>query len=245
MKKLPIFLLFAFTAFFKINAQVEIEIKTLQPGKMSSFQAYGIGNLSNEVPLDRINGSPFFNDDWHFATLLGKGKRESWFCKAKMNLVTNEIHYLDKTENELVLESGFINKFILRDNLDTSKILAFFEYYDEPPIVPVDKKGLYLQILNKGLYQLLKYDKRILTSKDSLFGTQKRYLFTDRLYYFLSHVQKPEPIKKLNQDFLLAFLPSSLSYKGWITKNKIDLKEEDGAVKFLNYYNRQQPIATP
>ena len=245
MKKLSIFLVFVFIAFVRINAQVEIEVKTLQPGKMSSFQAYGIGNLSNEVPLSRINGSPFFYDDWHFATLLGKGKRESWFCKAKMNLVTNEIHYLDKTENELVLESGFINNFILRDNLDTSKILAIFEYYNEPPILPTDKKGLYVQILNKGLYQLLKYDKRTLTSKDSLFGTQKKYLFTDRLYYFVSHLQKPEPIKKLNQDLILAFLPSSLSYKDWIAKNKIDFKEESDAVEFLNYYNKKQPIATP
>ena len=226
------------------NAQVEIEIKTLQPGKISSFQAYGMGNLSNEVPLSRINGSPFFYEDWHFATLLGEGKRETWFCKAKMNLVTNEIHYLDKAENELVLEASFINKLILRDNIDTSKILAVFEYHNEPPVLPIDKKGLYVQVLNKGQYQLLKYDKRTLTSRDSLFGTQKKYLFTDRLYYFISHIEKPEPIKKLNQDFILAFLPSSLSYKDWITKNKIDLKNEDEAIKFLNYYNQQQ-ISTP
>ncbi|MBC7650166.1 MAG: hypothetical protein H7101_00290, partial [Deinococcales bacterium] len=87
-------------------AQVEIEIKTLQPGKISNFQAYGLGNLANEVPLSRINGSPFFNENWQFATLQGKSKKESWFCKVKMNLVTNEIHYLNKVEDELVIESG-------------------------------------------------------------------------------------------------------------------------------------------
>ena len=244
MKKSSIFLLITFVTIFKINAQVEIEIKTLQPGKISSFQAYGLGNLSNEVPLSRINGSPFFNEDWQFATLLGNGKNESWFCKAKMNLVTNEIHYLDNAENDLVIESGVVKKLILRDNIDTSKILATFEYHTEPPIIPTDKKGLYVQILNKGPYQLLKYDKRTLTSKDSLFGTQKKYLFADRLYYFVSHMQKPEPIKKLNQDLVLTFLPSSLSYKEWISKNKINLKNEDDVITFLNYYNQQQPIAT-
>jgi hypothetical protein len=129
---------------------------------------------------------------------------------------------------------------ILRDNIDTSKILAIFEYHNEPSIVLIDKKELYVQVLNNGPYQLLKFDKRVLTSKDSLFGTQKKYLFTDRLYYFISHIQKPEPIKKLTQDFLLAFLPSSLSYKDWIIENKVNLKNEDDAIMFLNYYNQQQ-----
>lgn len=226
-------------------AQVEIEIKTLQPGKMSSFQAYGLGNLSNEVPLSRINGSPFYNEDWQLATLIGKSKKESWFCKAKMNLVTNEIHYLDIADNELVLESGIIKKIFLRDNIDTSKIIATFQYFNDLPIVPTDKKGLYIQILNEGSYALLKYNKRYLTSKDSLFGTQKKYLFADDPHYYISHIQKPEPIKKLNTDNILAFLPSSLSYKNWIKDNKLDLRREKDAIAFFKYYNFQVEKPTP
>ncbi len=224
----------------EINAQVEIEIKTLQPGKISNFQAYGLGNLSNEVPLSSINGSPFFNEDWQMTTLLGSNRKDKWFCKAKINLVTNEIHYLDKSDNELVLESGVIKKTIIRDNIDTSKIIAIFEYHDEPPILDVEKKGLYTQVLNDGNFSILKYNKRLLTSKDSLFGTQKKYFFTNYQYYFIKHQQQITLIKKLNTSNILGVLPNASAYINWIKTNKINLRKEEDFITFINYYNKHQ-----
>ncbi|MBC7651662.1 MAG: hypothetical protein H7101_07935, partial [Deinococcales bacterium] len=153
--------------------------------------------------------------------------------------VTNEIHYLNKVEDELVIESGIIKKILIRDNIDTAKIIATFEYHDELPMVASDKKGLYFQILNDGSYILLKYNKRYLTSKDSLFGTQKKYFLADNPYYYVVHFQKPEFIKKLNADNILAFLPMSLSFKNWIKDNKLDLRREKDAITFFKYYNSQ------
>lgn len=240
MKSKLLFIGFLWMFISQINAQVEIEIKTLQPGKISSFQAYGMGNLSNEIPLDRINGSPFFNEEWQMTTLLGSNKREKWLCKVKLNLVTNEIHYLDKSDNELVLESGLIKKTIIRDNIDTSKIIAIFEYHDEPPILEVEKKGLYTQVLNQGSYSILKYNKRLLTSKDSLFGTQKKYFFTDNQYYFVKHQAQITLLKKLNTDNILSVLPNSSVYISWIKSNKINLRKEADIITFINYYNGHQ-----
>lgn len=95
----------------------------------------------------------------------------------------------------------------------------------------------YVQILNDGKYQLLKYYKRTVASADSMFGTVKRYFFTTQYFYFIANNQKIESLKKLNKENVLLYLPGASSLNDWIAANKIDFRKEDDVVKFLDYYN--------
>ncbi len=53
-------------------------------------------------------------------------------------------------------------------------------------------------------------------SADSLFGTQKKYFFTDDVFYHIWYNEKIERIKKLNKDNVIKFLPSASAYAAWI-----------------------------
>ena len=94
--------------------------------------------------------------------------------------------------------------------------------------------------MNAGNCQLLKYtNRRVYPGEDSLFGTQKRYIFRDVNYYFLKTGDKVEKIKKLNTEHFLALIKEATLYKEWINQNNLSFIKEEDLVFFLNYYNSQ------
>lgn len=230
--------LFQFLPFKRLTAQVRIEAPGIYKNAPASINFYGLGTLIEKIPYSRIKGSPFWKDEWQLATLYsGKGKLST--IPIKLNLASNEIHFL-KDENEMVLDDDKISTIVFHPDKDVSKTAEVFIMNDDHMKLYDKKVKGFAQVVNSGTHRLLKYTLRKVNSADSLFGTQKKYFFTDEIYYFLWHNDQIERIKKLNKDQVTQYLPSSSKYSEWINENRIDFRKESDVVRFLNHYNAQQ-----
>ena len=187
------------------------------------------GNV--HLPYSRIKGSPFWKDEFLPAKIFTT-TGQVYSSPIRLNLVTNEIHFL-KNGEEMVLVDGNIDKIVFSWEHDSALFLANLAVL----LMNNKKENGYVQVLNPGNCQLLKYTKRLVDSADSLFRTQKRYFFTDEVTYFLRFTEKIEKIKRMNKENIMKLLPSAPSSDAWIDENKIDFKKEDDTVRFLNHYN--------
>ena len=207
----------------------------------TGYTFYGMATLPNKdrVPYSRIKGSPFLKDDWQLATFYA-GTLKLSTMPIRLNLATNEIHLL-KDEKEVVLETGNISTIVFHLGNDISRTGEIFIMNDPYMFLQNKKVEGFVQVLNSGNHKLLKYMQRKVGSADSLFGTQKKYFFTDDVFYYIWYNEKIERIKKLNKDNVIKFLPSASAYAGWIDENKIDFKKESDVLRFLNHYNASPP----
>lgn len=226
-----------------VRSQVRIEpTEAGMKGEPTAYIVYGSGDLSGRIPYARIAGSPFWRDNWQLATLYVDTKKLATL-PVRLNLATNEIHFLEN-EKEYVLIDGKVSIVAFHPGSDSSRTTEVFLQH-VPEILQLNKNfNGFIQVMNTGSYQLLKYLQRTVGSADSLFRTQKRYFFTDEPLYFLRFNQKIERIKKLRKENLLGFLPSASSYSSWITENNIDFKKEADVIRFLDYYNAMHPAKT-
>ncbi len=191
----------------------------------------------NKIPYSTIKGSRFWRDEWQKAGLFNKNTLLG-IIPAKLNLINSELHIL-KDKEELVITDDITTLIFFKEN-DTSISTASF-IKNVPNLFFENKKmNDFVQVLNYGNYQLLKYTTRKVSSADSLFRTLKRYYFSDDNFYFLRSGDKVERIKKLNKENVMAFLPSSSAYANWISANKIDFKKERDVIRFLDYYNAEK-----
>lgn len=216
------------------------EITNLKDAKFNRvIEEMGVDGMNNagsdRIPYSRITGSPFWKDDWQQAYLY-KNNKLLGVLPAKLNFGTNEI-YIIRNEEELAVNEGDVTSIIFRNEKDSSAAKAVFTGYVPNLFLNNKKLDDFVQVLNEGNRQLLKYTNRYVVAGDSLFHTLKRYYFSDRVYYFLKSSDKVEKIKKLNKDNLLVLLPSSSSFSAWIEANNIDFKREADVITFLNYYN--------
>ncbi len=73
---------------------------------MSSLGKKKIENFS----YTDISGSPFWNDSWNTALLFLNNKNAVKVEKAKLNLYNGEVHFINKSNVELVAENDYIKK---------------------------------------------------------------------------------------------------------------------------------------
>ena len=189
------------------------------------------GQNNERISYDKIKGSRFWKDTSQTA-LLYSNKGYVSTMPVRINLATGELYFLRESK-EVTLADNIITKVVFKAEEDSSVFIS------QVPNLLLNEKPVngFVQVLNFGKYQLLKYTNRTVASVDSIVRGFKRYYFADVINYFIKSNDKVERIKKLNKENVLFNLPSSSSYDAWIKENNIDFKKEKDVVRFLNYYN--------
>jgi hypothetical protein len=222
-----------------LPAQVLIETanNAREPGDLI---VYGSADLQKKLTYANVKGSPFWNNDWKMATLIDKDNKTINKAKVRLNLYSNEVHFLNTAGKELVVVPGLVRKVVIHKDDQSEDVLAVFENEIEQ-IVEFNiqaENSSYVQILNFGDIQLLKHTRKTIGSADSLFGTMKRYYFSEQVMYYVNDKYgKMQRLNKLNQNNLMDVLPMFNRHANWIAANKINFKKEEDVVRFLDYYN--------
>ena len=232
-------LLFSLISKFVVG-QVSTSIDVRAPNE----QGYGSVQYNNPSELgakkkitidnDEIAGSPFWKMDWSKAYVFLVPGSIVKLSQAKLNLMTNELYFLDSTNVLKTADAANINKIIFIDKKDSLKTLAVFQKlnYDG---------NVFLEVLNAGDNQLLKAIKMSITKRDynALLGKDE-YGYNSKVSYYLFHSAQISKVDVLNKQNMVALLDFSKGYNTWLDENKNKLKGEIDWVNFLNYYNTKQ-----
>ena len=160
------------------QAQGFMESQIAPPTKDGILYIYGQESYQSDerIPYDRIKGSPFWKDEFQMATLLDKYNRKLIKAPAKLNLLTNEVYFINAQGEVRVPNAGLVAKVIFHVQDTGTAVDAVFE--NNLPVLmetnPNAANASYVQVINSGAVQLLKYRKVQIARADSLFGTLKR-----------------------------------------------------------------------
>ncbi len=202
------------------------------------FGAYDVDGLTKGMRYSDISGTPFLFGDWRKAILFDIGMHPIATLKVKYNSYSDQIHFLDEKETELVANKEVIKKVtLLYDSIEGFKeIILEKGFTDSKNIL---RPHQFVQILNEGKVQLLKQNVNTVIRKDSLFGTIKVNAFSENTFYFLKYtLNSIEKLRKLDQSDLYTLLPNKTIIEDY-QKKKSKLKNEKDFISFLNFYNQQ------
>lgn len=239
MKNSFIFLLIFFLNILMAKGQLMIEQGPSGSTRDGSLIVYGLTGSGNRLPYEKIKGSPYLFEDWKSATLYHANGKSFGVYQVKLNLATQEVHYKDSKGQELA-DNGSIAKLVFEDasSEGTTYIVCANNIEEINRNYPGSKR--YAVELNPGEVSVLKVYSRSVAQGDSLFGTLKRYFFTDKIDYYLKINNRIEKLKRLGEDEIFPFLPGMSSFRGWLKTNKMKLSKEEDLVKFLVYFNKQR-----
>ena len=205
------------------------------------------GNLNNgkPIPYDKINGTPFWKEEWQTANIYAPDGYYYGKYMAKINLSNNEVHYLNKKGAELAGTASEIGKVLFFDVKDTNKVEAIFQSNlpNTADLCQVNGKSCFFQLISPGSVFLLKKVRKEVQSVDSMV-IYKSFHFVDKKEYFIYAAGKINRIKSLSRDNILSLVPSSKDYEAWIKQNNIRFNKEGDVMKFLDYYNANLPTVS-
>jgi hypothetical protein len=186
---------------------------------------------SSSIPYDQITGSPFWNDSLKIARLYSS-KSYQGIYPVRLNFATNEI-YFQRDLEELVLTEDLITRIVFPGKDDSAVFISHV------PNMLLNGKPIdaFIQVLNSGNYQLLKFLRRKVVAVETPSRTSKSYHFANEVSYFIKVDKRIEFIRKLSKENILLFLPRASSLDSWSKENNISFKNENDIVRVLTYYN--------
>jgi len=187
------------------------------------------------VNYDEVSGTPYFNSKWLPAILLLAGNVSLKLEKVRLDLYTAEISYIDSTGKEMVAGNDVVKKLYFIDSKDTSKNTAVFQKINGVEGKP---QGAYIQVLNSGKVQLLKFIQVVINNSgyDALAGKDK-ISFVPKTAYYILNDGIVSALKIFTRDAVLAIVPANNVGQSWLETNKNKLKTEADIIGFFTYYN--------
>lgn len=227
-----------------VLGQISMESQPVGTSRDGVLVVYGSNNIGNSrIPYEKISGSPFWKPYYIMATLIDRNNLVLGKAPVKLNLYSNEVYFTTPKGEERVAAPGKVRKIIFYKDDESSDILAIFE--NNLSIIveanPRAENSSYVQVMNTGDVQLLKHIKATFVTADSLFGTMKRYYFSEHVAYYINNkfgqIQK---LKKLNKDAIMENMNIDRESEAWIKQQNINLKKEEDLLRFLDYWNNRK-----
>ncbi len=182
-----------------------------------------------------VEGSPFWNDSWNPAILFFSNGEKAKINQAKLNLYSNEIHYLSSDGTEFVVNNEGITRlvFLNKNNL-TQPIASFAKLINHVSV----KGTAYYKVLNAGLFQLILLQKQLIKTSpyDPLQGKRVSSFFTKKDYAIYNE-GKVFALDDLNRKSLIASFNNEAKFEMLLKENKTKLKSEKEVTDFLEAYN--------
>jgi hypothetical protein len=182
-----------------------------------------------------IAGSPFYTDEWTYADIRLYSNKELTNVKLRLNLQTQEIHFLSKNNSEMACPAGMIKEVRFHSAAADGKGATEFQ----SGFPPVDHNSTtdFYQVLSKGKSTLLRsLKKSISVQKDQLSGEVKKEFVLYEEYYLLHQ----DILKRLKRDrsFIIAMLADKKDkIEDFVRDKKLKYKSFDEIRQIIDYYN--------
>lgn len=177
-----LFTAFCFLVFLGLRAQRVVDVDKAENINESMFQAVGGEPYVNVKFVRLVEGTPYFNDNWLKGIVVLSNDRHTAPGLLKLNLMDDELHYLDKKKQEMIATTP-VKEIILTDTL----INASFHFIHSSafPSLAGVKKGWYLQ-LTSGRARLFKFfKKQLLEQRPYGYATVEQTIQTSEEFYVL------------------------------------------------------------
>jgi hypothetical protein len=229
--------------FFSLSACAQMQSLDVNGAAMGGYGTVRFNDFSaigqkkgNVVDYSEVRGRCFWDNEWNPGVLVLKGGNAIKLKNIKLNLYTNEVHYLNIQGTELVAQPGQVKKIVLFSATDTMRTIGIFESFFSKE---KNKEDGYFQLLADGKIQFLKKTTVHLNKQkyDPMLG-KVEFKFVPDTQFFLRKDNALNPIKKLNKSSLLSVVGSNSESEKWLTSNQNKLKSEEEVVQFLAFLNQ-------
>ncbi|MFM9910027.1 MAG: hypothetical protein ACKVOW_11785 [Chitinophagaceae bacterium] len=204
-------------------------------GWMNDLMILDVNGQPFKSPYENVEGSPFLFSDWKFATVLLSQGKKLQNIKVKIDLVSQEAHFVTVNNVEMVTPNGLVREIFFIDSTAGKNIP--YKLRTGYPAIDYQNENNFYQLLVDGHTQLLKsVRKKVNAQKNDVSGETIKVLDAYEEYYVFNNGQ----LKRLKKEkeFVLELLKNQKEKVDLFLKdNKTNFKNPEHLIKLFSYYN--------
>jgi tellurite resistance-related uncharacterized protein len=217
------------------EGQLITDVRELDLNTIAYDPAHPKAGKGNTLTYADIEGTPFWNEQWAPAIIYFANGSKAKINQAKLNLYTDEIHYLSSDDAELAVDNDGVTRLVFLNKNNLTQPIASFAKLNNH----VNGKGTaFYRVLNAGNYQLILLQKQLIkTSPYDPIQAKRISSFYSTKDYAMYNNGKVTSLKDIDRTSILSSIPFNANVEAWLKENKNKLKTEKEAISFLNYFN--------
>jgi hypothetical protein len=186
-----------------------------------------------DVAYEDVRGRYMWDDEWHPGYLILKGGNKYALNKIKLNLHSQQVHYVGPDGVELAADNMLVRQVVLFKTDSTQMLATFFAIK-----AGAAKTNEWYQQMNAGKTQLLKKAATHINKLpyDPSVG-KTEYRFVTETQYYLLVEQQVKPLGSLNKSSVSSVVTLDGAADEWLGAHKNKLRSEGDIIAFLDYYN--------
>jgi hypothetical protein len=193
------------------------------------------GSPVKSNPYVDIIGSPFYSSEWANSSLLFANGKRVHNVKTKVNLFSNEVHYLNETDQELAFPMGSVKEIEFISNGSAVRFLSGLPAFEKQTT-----NGSFFESLNTGKCQLVIHRSKKLIEKKEFNSAVVEKKFNNNETYFILINNSLVKFKR-DEAYLLDVLKDQKeALLEFFKATKINLKKEGDVISVLSFYNSLQ-----
>jgi hypothetical protein len=230
-----------FLAFILIGPPATAQLMSLDINPTTQMVRYNdpatIGRKNVDVDYRDVGGRYLWSNDWSPAMIIMKGGNATKMRSVRLNLYSNEIHYLT-SEGEMAAGIEKVRRVIVYSNSpsDSTTIVGAFDVF--PNLAT--RKECFNEIMNEGSIQLLR--RATVTIKKERFDPatgKDEFYFHSTYEYFVRNEKILKPLKSFGKNNIFEVVPQASSEEAWLSSNKNKLRKSEDVVDFFTYLNKK------
>jgi len=186
-------------------------------------------------PYVDVAGTPFFLEDWKTGRIKTLDNSVFTNIKLRLNLQSQEVHFLKTDKTEMVAPAAMIREIILFDSTSSQPATYTFQC-GFPTIDNQTEKNFYLLLCTGRIGFLKAMRKTIHVDQDALSAEVHKEFREYEDYYFLIG-GKLERMKRDKNSILGYMQDKKELVDGFQHKNNTSFKSPDDIKKLVDYYN--------
>jgi hypothetical protein len=186
-------------------------------------------------PAPDVAGTPFLANDWKYGTLVLNTSRRYDSVRIRLNLYSQQVHFLNSSNLEVALDKGYIKEIIFSDG--KGGVPGGMHFQNGFPAVDGQDAGNFYQVLVQGkIWLLLSIRKIIAQDKDAMSDEVRREYKT----YEDCYAYDGKTMQRIRKD--KTFVENLVADKkdkveAFIAENKFKLRSIDEIRRVIEYYN--------
>lgn len=195
-------------------------------------------NVVNSEPITapnnphQLNGSPYFSNEWMKGVVVLSDGKSYKGEQMRVDLLNTRLFFLNPQGQEKVCVSP-VDQVLLLDTVNSQ--LFNFIHSAALPVHPDLRDSAWLQVIQTGKAQLMKYQKKELVERATYASAPEDIIKTQTRYYVLqgNRVHKVASFRDLRN----IFIDHKTEVDGYISKQQPSWKNEEDIVNLVAYYN--------
>jgi len=235
LSKYLVLSLFVFVSDFVVAQQLTMDVRDFD-GNVKVFDPSSINAGKNTlISYTDIEGTPFWNEKWNPAILFFNNGSKAKINQAKLNLYTNEIHYINNEGKELAVDNNGITRLVFLNKNNLTQPIASFALL----MNHITGNGTaYYKVLNAGLFQLILLQKQLIkTSPYDPIQGKSITSFYSKKDYAIYNEGKIIPLRDLDKTSVLTAIPVNTITADWLNSTKSKLRNEKEVIEYLEQVN--------